>query len=118
MKILIWILAVIVAVIVIPKGIDKYSALEATIGFFGGLGYPAWLVYVVGTLEIAAPLLMFLPRLSFYGALPLFVIMCFASYHSGWNTTPMAVGLLSLFVALTTRPGILRKKPQITKIEI
>jgi len=118
LKIVFWILAVIVAAMVIPKGVDKFSALEGTIGYFAGLGLPAALVYAVGVIEIAGPLVMFVPRANFYGAFPLFVVMAFASYFSGWNTTPIGIGLLCLFVALMTRPAILRKKAEITKISI
>lgn len=118
MKIVFWILAVVVAAMVIPKGIDKFTALESSISYFAGLGLPVALVYAVGVVEIAGPLLMFVPRANFYGAFPLFVVMAFASYFSGWNTTPIGVGLLCLFVAVMTRPDLLRKKAEITKISI
>lgn len=115
-QILVWALSFYVAWYVVPKGYEKLMDIPGTIEFFAKLGFPAFMAYVVGILEIAAPIAMLIPRLSFYGAVPTTVIMLVASYSMSWNTWPMALGVLSLVVAIIARPGYLRKKQVITKI--
>lgn len=115
-QILVWALSFYVAWYVVPKGYDKLLDIPGTIEFFAKLGFPAFLAYVVGVLEIAGPLLMLIPRLSFYGAVPTAVILFVASYSMNWNTWPMTLAVLSLVVAIIARPAYLRKKKTITKI--
>lgn len=92
-------------------------------------GYPVWLMFTVGIIEFAGPILLFIPRLSFYAAIPVAVVMFVASYHSSQakeissifeylQLTPTIVGILSLIIAFLMRPSYLRKKAHITKISI
>lgn len=115
-QILVWAVAFYVAWYVVPKGYDKLMDVPGTIEFFAKLGFPAFLAYVVGVLEIAGPLMMLVPRLAFYGAVPTAVILFVASYSMSWNTWPLTLAALSLVVAIIARPGYLRKKQVITKI--
>ena len=114
----IWIIAFYVAWYVVPKGYEKLMDIPGTIEFFVGLGIPAYFAYIVGVLELACPILMLIPRLAFYGAVPLTVVLFTASFNMNWNTWPMTLAALSLIVAILARPGYLKKKPTITKISI
>jgi uncharacterized membrane protein YphA (DoxX/SURF4 family) len=118
LQIIVWLFAFYLAWKIVPKGFDKLEDIAKTIDFFAKLGYPAFLAYVVGVLEIIAPLAIFIPRISFYGAVPTAVIMFVASYSVNWNTNPLTLGIIALIIAILTRPGYLRKKAQITKISI
>lgn len=116
LQILVWALSFYVAWYVVPKGYEKLMDIPGTMQFFASLNIPGYFAYIVGALEMAGPLMMLIPRLSFYGAVPTTVIMLMASYSMSWNTWPMALGVLALVVAIIARPGYLRKKQVITKI--
>src|SRR5690606_35997410 len=110
-----------VAWYVVPRGYGKLTNIPGTISFFATLGFPAFLVYVVGVLEILGPVLMLIPRISFYGAVPTFVIMLTASISTNdisFSSLPLKLAVVSLIVAFLARPGYLRKKKKITKISI
>jgi uncharacterized membrane protein YphA (DoxX/SURF4 family) len=48
------------AAVFIGHGIQKFSNLEGTIGFFGKLGLPSFFAYLVATVETAGGILMLL----------------------------------------------------------
>ena len=64
---------------------------------FASWGYPPWVVTVVGALEIIGAICLFVPRLAFYAALALGVMMIGAfitlRMHPGgplgWGATPL-----------------------------
>jgi putative oxidoreductase len=74
---------------------------------FAGWGYPPWLVGVVGMLEIVGGVCLFVPRLAFYSALSLTVIMiaAFATLRLhpggalGWGATPLVYALVLSAIA-------------------
>lgn len=115
-QILVWVLSFYVAWYVVPKGYEKLMDIPGTMQFFASLNIPGYFAYIVGVLEIAGPLMMLVPRLAFYGAVPTAVILFVASYSMSWNTWPLTLAALSLVVAIIARPGYLRKKQVITKI--
>lgn len=117
-QVVVWIFAFYIAWNLVSRGYSKLQLNENTIQFFASLTYPVWVLIMVGVVELAAPFLLFLPRVNFYGAVPIVVVMGFASYHSSWDSVPIIIGFLALIIAILTRPGLLRKKPMITKVSI
>jgi uncharacterized membrane protein YphA (DoxX/SURF4 family) len=118
LQVFVWILAFYVAWYVVPKGYEKLIDIPATMTFFGTLGIPGYMAYISGIAELAGPILMLVPRLAFYGAVPVSINMFVASYSTGWHTWPLTLAVLALIVAVITRPGFLRKQKVITKISI
>ena len=115
----VWLFAFYIAWNLFPHGYEKLAPTEGIINFFTSLGLPVWLVYVVGVIEVLAPIIMFAPQISYYGAVSVFIVMGFATYYSGAaNSVTYISAFLALIVAVLTRPGFLRKKPKITKISV
>lgn len=92
-------------------GGTKLAGMEMQVEDFRAWGYPVWFMYLTGTLEVLAAVLIFVPPTRFYGALLLVVIMIGAAgthlWHEEWVETIMPVIPLVLagFVAYQTRPG-------------
>ncbi|MDP3976272.1 MAG: DoxX family membrane protein [bacterium] len=118
LQIAVWLLAFYVAWNMIPAGWPKLMAYNSDVNMFEGFGLPQWLVVVVGAVEVFAPLLLFIPQVSFYGALPLVIVMAAATYYSGGHHMAITLGVLSLIIAIVIRPGWLKKKPIVTTIHI
>lgn len=118
LQIFLWIITFYVAWYVVPKGYEKLVDIPGTMEFFMSLGIPGYMAYVSGVIELLGPLMMFVPRLAFYGAAPVTINMLVASYSTEWHTWPLTLAVLSLIVAIIARPAYLRKKKQITKISI
>lgn len=117
LQILVWALSLYVAWMVIPKGYGKLADYSA-LGFFESLGLSFEVMIAVGIVEVFGVLMMFIPRISFYGATSVFIVLSFAAYYDGGLPSTIALVIISLIVAVLTRPGILRKKPEITKVSI
>lgn len=117
LQIVVWLLAFYVAWNVIPNGYGKLAD-GSGFGIFESNNLPYWLFIIVGVIEVFGSLAMFIPKISFYGAFPLFVVMSSASYFNGWNTATIVYAVFALIIAILMRPGFFRKKPEITKISI
>jgi uncharacterized membrane protein YphA (DoxX/SURF4 family) len=123
LQIIVWAFVFYISWQLASKGYGKIMNPQAM------FNYPVWLMLTVGIIELFAPLLMFIPRLSFYSAAPVAVVMLVASYHetqfkevSGIleyiQLTPTIVAFLSLIIMFIMRPSYLRKQKKITKISI
>jgi len=60
-------------------GVTKFASASMWVDLFVGWGYPPWLSFVIGALEIAGALAVFVPRFATYGATLVAVIMCGAA---------------------------------------
>lgn len=87
-----------------------------TIENFARWGYPAWFVYVTGTIEVVGALLLLMPKTRFYGAALLVGTMVGAIFtHIGAGEFgalgfPAVLLILSAVVAFLTLPMELRQK--------
>ncbi|MDF2378936.1 MAG: hypothetical protein P1V18_01785 [Candidatus Gracilibacteria bacterium] len=122
-QMIVWFFAAYCAFVMVGSGFGKVMAPEA----FGS--YPIWLMWIVGLIEVVGPLMMFVPRTSFYGAAPVAVVMAVASYHAmsfmevttflGYMQMPPTIAaILALIVAIVMRPDCLRKKAPIIKVSV
>lgn len=117
LQILVWALTLYVAYNLVPMGYGKVADFQMY-DFFEQLGFPFWLFMTVGIIEIAGPILMLVPKLSFYAAVPTFAVMLSASYFNGWTTNTIIFAVVALAIAILMRPGFLKKRPSITTISI
>lgn len=89
---------------------------SSTVKGFAHWGYPDWFRLVIGAIEIVAAILQLIPRLAFFGASALIVVMAGATYTHLVRATGegamagMTVVLLVLLmlVAFARKPGAQR----------
>jgi uncharacterized membrane protein YphA (DoxX/SURF4 family) len=117
LQILVWALTLYVAYKLVPAGYGKVFDFQGA-DFFEQLGLPFWIFVSCGVVELAGPLLMLVPKVSFYAALPTAVVMAAASFYNGWLAETIILALICLVVAVLMRPGFLKKSPPITTISI
>ncbi len=97
-----------------PKLIPGSNA--GTIENFANWGYPAWFVYVTGTIEVIGSLMLLMPKTRFYGAALLVATMVGAVFtHIGAGqfdmlAFPAILLILSAIVAFLTLPMDLRQR--------
>lgn len=111
-QIVVWFFAAYVAWSLVSLGYGKIMDPQAKFMF------PAWVMMIVGIVEVVGPLMMFIPRTAFYGSLPVAVVMGVAWVMTGLVMPHLVLIVLSLIVAYVMRPDYLRKKAPITKISV
>ncbi|RJP44854.1 DoxX family protein [Candidatus Parcubacteria bacterium] len=66
------------AVVFIAHGWDKFQNISAVVGFFGGLGFPAFLAYLVAAVELLGGLAMLLGVLVEWAGALIAIVMLVA----------------------------------------
>lgn len=117
LQIVVWALSLYVAWNLVPMGYGKVFDYQM-MSFFQDLGLPFWVFIASGIVEFAGPLLMFVPKVSFYAALPTAVVMAGASFYNGWSMETLLYTAIILVIAVLMRPGFLKKQPTVTTISI
>jgi putative oxidoreductase len=74
-NIALWSLQVLLAAAFLMAGASKLAGAEMMVGQFETIGLGQWFRYLTGGLEIAAAILLLIPRQAGYGALLLIPIM-------------------------------------------
>jgi uncharacterized membrane protein YphA (DoxX/SURF4 family) len=74
-NIVLWILQVLLAAAFFTAGASKLAGTEMMVGQFETIGLGQWFRYVTGALEIAAAILLVIPRKAGFGAVLLIPIM-------------------------------------------
>ena len=64
----VWLLSLYLIYNFLPRAYMKLTSADMMFGAFASWGYPSWLVYVVGVLELVAPLILLVPRVAKFGA--------------------------------------------------
>ena len=70
-----WVLQLILAVLFIKSGFDKLSHFDGTAKFFGGIGLPGWMAYVIGGAELLGGIGLLVPRTVRPAAIGLLLVM-------------------------------------------
>lgn len=70
-----WVLQLLLAVLFIKSGFDKLRHLEGTVQFFGGIGLPSWMAYVVGGAELLGGIGLLVPQTVRPAAIGLILLM-------------------------------------------
>lgn len=103
-------LAGLVALAFLAAGGTKLAGVEMHVQNFANWGYPFWFMYVTGTIEVIAAVLILLPKTRFYGAATLVAVMMGAvlthiqAGELAMLPPPVILLLLSGTVAWLTRP--------------
>ena len=92
-RITLWFLTVILALPLFSAGLPKLLGLGGWVALFAHFGYPAWLVPLVGIVEVSGVVLLFMPRFASIGATMIAVVMVGAltshSTHQEWSRVVM-----------------------------
>jgi putative oxidoreductase len=114
-NIALWVLQVLLAAAFLMAGAVKLTGAEVMVQKFETLGLGRWFCYLTGSLEVAAAVLLLVPRLGGFGALLLIPIMLGASAaHLFVFKDSPAVPLVLLTLAAVVAWGRLRKAPAST----
>lgn len=110
-EVLAWILALLLAVVFGHAGIMKFDLNGGWTPAFHNWGFPDWFLITVGVLEVAAALLLLVPRSAMFGAVIIIVLMIGGVatnlMHGGPRRTVGSVVplvLASIVFALRRRP--------------
>ena len=77
---IVWLPSLLLTFIFLMAGLPKLAGAEGHIRHFVTWGYPDWFRLVVGAIEVTSAVLLLVPRLAFFGALGIAVIMSGATY--------------------------------------
>jgi uncharacterized membrane protein YphA (DoxX/SURF4 family) len=115
-KILLWAVTLFLALVALRSGATKLPADGFWVRDFRRWGYPGWFRVAVGAAELAACVLLLVPRLASYGAALFAAVMLGAIYthaaHGEQVRLPFNVALLALSVVVlyARRPGFLKRR--------
>ena len=116
-QIAVWIFAFYVSWNIVDNGYQKLTLDPDTSSFFLSIGLPIKAMVMAGIVEVFGSLLLFIPQISFYAAIPVFLVMGTASYYNqASDPVTMISAVSALIIALLSRPPLLRKNSPITKI--
>jgi uncharacterized membrane protein YphA (DoxX/SURF4 family) len=106
-----WILSVLLGVVFLIAGAGKFAGGQAGVEAFAKWGYPVWLLWFTGAVELAAGILILIPKTRFYGAaLAAGTMVGAALTHARaaeYSQMPpsMVLGALAAVLAWTHRPA-------------
>jgi len=112
-NIALWIMSVLLGLAFLGADGSKLGGVEMHVDNFARWGYPSWLLYVTGAIELVCAVLVVVPKTRFVGATALVMVMV-----GGAGTHVMAgelaqlvpnlvLGGMAAFIALTLRPASL-----------
>lgn len=112
-EIVLWILTLILVLVCIRSGLLKLTGNVFWVRDFHRWAYPDWFRMVVGLAEVAAAVLLLIPRVAVYGAGLFGILMVGAIYthatHNEWSRVPFNFFLigLSLLIMVARSPALL-----------
>lgn len=115
--VLVWALRIVLGMMFLYIGTTKLTGTGNTVQYFNAIGWGQWLRYLTSFVDVAAALLILVPRSTFYGALVLISSVGTATFLSFtvlaadrlWGGPPMkliplALTVLAAALAWLTRP--------------
>jgi uncharacterized membrane protein YphA (DoxX/SURF4 family) len=103
-----WIVTILLALAFLGAGVTKLMGLSMMVSEFGILGYPLWFMYLTGSLEIVAAVLVVLPRFAALGAALIVCIMVGALYSHLTHGQAAMIGAPVVLLILAITLGTLR----------
>jgi len=116
--IIVWTLRVVLGLTFLVIGTTKLTGTGNTVDYFAAIGWGQWFRYLTGLLDVAGAALLFVPKLSYYGAIALacsvgtatFISLTVLRGNPTWGGTetvlvPLAFTLLATALAWLTRPN-------------
>lgn len=98
----VWLLSLYLIYDFLPRAIMKLTGPDMLFQAFAGWGYPSWLVYVVGVIELVAPLTLLVPRIAKYGAglLSLLMVGVIITHSIAGQIPALATPIMLLVMSL------------------
>lgn len=109
-----WVVQVLVALAFLLAGQAKFTSTEIWINQFTGWGYAVWFMYAIGLLEVLGAIGVLIPRLVWYAAVGLTIIMIGALVTHALHDEPLNPLIHLTFLSILLyfrRPAFLRKSP-------
>jgi putative oxidoreductase len=105
-----WVLQVVIALAFFGAGGSKLAGAPVMVALFAKVGLGQWFRYLTGVLEIAGAIGVLIPRVRFYGAVLLALVMIGAiighlTVLGGNPTPPIVLLVLAATVAYLRRPS-------------
>lgn len=100
-----WALSGLLAVLFLVAGGSKLAGAERHVRGFEHWGWPDWMRLVVGAVEVTASVLLLIPRVTYFGACALVVVMAGATYTHLFRATGEG-GMAALTVVLLSLAGL------------
>ena len=111
MNILSWVLSIALAVVFIASGVPKLIGVQAMVQAFTQIGFGQWLRYLTGVMEVCGGVGVLIPKLRFWAALMIAVVMVgatltnlFIVHAPGTAVLTIALLAMALTLAWTHRP--------------
>jgi uncharacterized membrane protein YphA (DoxX/SURF4 family) len=105
-----WFVQIAGAAIFLPAGISKLTGAAVMVQMFDAIGVGQWFRYVTGSIEVIGALMLFVPRLTVFGALVLAATMagaiCAHLFVIGGNPSlPVVLLAATVYLAWTRSTG-------------
>lgn len=109
----VWLLSLYLIYNFLPYAYMKLTSADTLFGTFASWGYPSWLVYVVGIVELVGPLMLLVPRVARFGAgvLALLMVAVIATHAMAGELEAMKEPIM----LLVTSVAVLLLRLDITK---
>jgi len=98
----VWVLTLLLVLMFANAGIRKFPANGGWAGMFRHVGFPDWFRIFIGIIEVAAAVLLLVPRTAAYGAMTVVVVMIGAlgTVATSMHGRSLLQGLMPASVAL------------------
>jgi uncharacterized membrane protein YphA (DoxX/SURF4 family) len=103
-----WVLTVLLALAFLGAGAAKLASQAMMVQEFAIFGYPAWFMYLTGLIEVAAAVLVLVPRFAGLGAALLVCVMLGAIFSHLTHGQAAMIGVPVALLALAFAVGSLR----------
>lgn len=112
-NIVLWVLQVVAALWFVMAAVGKFSGSPEIVATFGALGFGRWFMYVIGGLEVAGAVALFVPRLTGLAAVALTVLLVGAVVVQAFVVgsgvlMPLPLLVITAVIAWFRRDGVLR----------
>lgn len=117
-RIAVWLLSGLLAAVYLLAGGSKLAGAEQHVQSFARWGWPDWMRLAVGTVEVVSAALLLVPRVAFFGATALVVVMAGAIYthlfrapgEAGMAVVLLVLLGLSALLARVRRHDLVRRR--------
>ncbi|GEM_PF-2531956 len=105
-RVIMRVLIVFISLVFLAEGITKLSAIQLHVDNFARWGYPWWMMYFVGTLELIGSILIHVKKLTRYVVLGFTVLMVIAVRIHLVNNEGLSAASIAI-ILLIAQTGIL-----------
>lgn len=112
-----WVLTIVTALFFLfAQGLAKLMAMDMAVAAWENWGYPTWMMYAVGAVEVVGAVLLLFRRTAFYAAVALLAIMPGAVVThilaAEWAiiALPVVTGAILATIAWMQRPAWLQAR--------